>query len=126
MDNIKLYHKSVFWNKRFDIESIELIKSAERAKHFSKHFINDRLNSGLHNRDFTTDDIIQALKQTNGYIFEVETKNGIVTKACIRLNFTIKKDICIVCRHNLIVTAWTCYKDDKHKTLNISKYEKRN
>lgn len=125
MNNIKLYHKDVFWNKRFDIQAIELIKSAEKKRRFSKHFINDRLNSGLYNRDFTADDILQALKMSEkGYIFEIETSNNYITKACIRLNFTDKKDICIVCRYNLIVTAWTCYKNDRHKTLNTSKYEK--
>ena len=30
MDNTRLYHKDVFWDKRFDVQAIELIKSAEK------------------------------------------------------------------------------------------------
>ncbi len=120
MESIKLYHKSVFWEKRFNVEALEIMKSAERSKHFSKHLINDRLQKDK-NRQFTTKDILTAL-QNHGYIFEVETKNNKVTKCCIRFNFTDNKDLIVVCRENIIVTAWTCRKYDTHKTLDISKY----
>ena len=120
MENIKLYHKAVFWEKRFNIEALEIMKSAERAKHFSKHLINDRLQKN-YNRQFTTNDILNAL-QNHGYIFEVETKNGKVVKSCARFNFSNNRDLIIVCRENIIVTAWTCCKNDKHNTLDISKY----
>ena len=74
MENIKLYHKSVFWEKRFNVEALEIMKSAEHAKMFSKHLINDRLQKDK-NRQFTLEDILTALSN-HGYIFEVETKNG--------------------------------------------------
>lgn len=120
MENIKLYHKTIFWEKRFNVEALEIMKSAERAKKFSKHLINDRLQKDK-NRQFTIEDILTALSN-HGYIFEVETKNGKVTKACTRFNFTDNKDLIVVCRESIIITAWTCRKHDIHNTLDISKY----
>lgn len=117
---IKLYHKAVFWEKRFNVEALEIMKSAERAKKFSKHLINDRLQKDK-NRQFTLEDILTVLNN-HGYIFEVETKNGKVTKTCTRFNFTDNEDLIVVCREGIIITAWTCRKHDIHNTLDTSKY----
>ena len=55
-------------------------------------------------------------------LFEVEIIDGHVVKAVIRTNYNRDKDICIVFRKNLVVTAWLNDRHDKHSSLDKSKY----
>jgi hypothetical protein len=120
-----LYHKQVFWKKDFDIESAKLIKSVNR---FSKH-LQEYFDDTSERRNFNADDIIRIvdkLKQFDSVkCFEVETDGHQLQKCVIRCGFNGKKDICIVFRKGLVVTAWLCNKDDRHKTLDKSKYAKK-
>ena len=122
----KLYHRNVFWKTDFDKESADLIKTVNRL---SYHVLDYIENSNAERRQFTARDImtvIDRLKKMNDVkSFEVETDGHKVTKCCVRVNFNEKKDICIVCRFGKVITAWLCSKDDTHKTLNKSKYDRR-
>ena len=118
-----LYHKEVFWKNNFDRDSARLIKSVNRI---SRH-LRDYLDySTADRRSFDLDGIMKvtrALKQMDSVqAFEVETEKGKLTKCVVRVSYNDKKDICLVYRYGFIVTAWLCNKDDKHKTLNKSKY----
>lgn len=120
-----LYHKQVFWKKDFDVESAKLIKTANR---FSKH-LQEYFNDTKDNRNFNASDIIRIVDKLKTFdtvkCFEVETDGHTLQKCVVRCGFNGKKDIILVFRKGLVVTAWLCNKDDNHKTLDKSKYEKR-
>ena len=119
-----LYHKQVFWKKDFDTESAKLIKTVNR---FSKH-LEEYFESNAERRQFDADSIIRIIDKLKTFdnikAFEVETDGHELTKCVVRVGFNGKKDICLVFRKGLVVTAWLCSKDDNHKTLDKSKYER--
>ena len=120
-----LYHRQVYWKKDFDIESAKLIKTVNKfSRHLQEHFADN-----AERRQFDADAIIKIIdklkKFDNIKAFEVETDGRYLTKCVVRVGFNGKKDICIVFRKGLVVTAWLCDKDDNHKTLDKRKYEKR-
>ena len=119
-----LYHKDVFWNLKFDVEALELIKTASRlSRHLQEHIASVDERRGF---DLTgIEKIINEIKKQNSIsCFEVEVENGKVTKAVIRVEYNSRKDICIVFRKWVVVTAWLCNKNDNHKTLDKSKYSR--
>lgn len=120
-----LYHRNVFWKKNFDIESVELIKSANR---FSRH-LQEYFNDTSEKRNFNADDIMRIVDRLKTFdtikAFEVETDGHHLQKCVVRCGFNSRKDICLVFRKGLVVTAWLCNRDDNHKTLDKSRYEKR-
>lgn len=120
-----LYHKQVFWKKEFDVESAKLIKT---VNHFSKH-LKDYFSNNEEKRNFDADSIIKIVEKLKTFdnikAFEVETDEHNLTKCAVRVGFNGKKDICLVFRKGLVVTAWLCNKDDNHKTLDKSKYTRR-
>ena len=67
---------------------------------------------------------LNKIKQNKGYLFEVETDNGQITKAVYRVAYNNNYDMCIVVRYRLIVTAWTNKNTDTHTTLDSDKYIK--
>ena len=120
-----LYHKNVFWKKNFDVDSAALIKTVNRfSKHLTEYFDDTR-----ESRAFTASDIIKAVDKLKTYdtvkAFEVETDGHTLTKCVVRMGYNGKKDIILVFRKGLVVTAWLCDKSDNHKTLDKSRYEKR-
>ena len=120
-----LYHRQVYWKKNFDFESAELIKSAKRfSRHLEEYFDDD-----AERRQFNADSIMRIVEKLKTFdnirAFEVETDGHTLTKCVVRVGFNGKKDICIVFRKGLVVTAWLCNKDDNHRTLDKTKYEKR-
>ena len=121
-----LYHKQVFWKKEFDVESAKLIKT---VNHFSKH-LKDYFSNNEEKRNFDADSIIKIVEKLKTFdnikAFEVETDGHNLTKCAVRVGFNGKKDICLVFRKGLVVTAWLCNKDDNHKTLDKSKYTRGN
>lgn len=120
-----LYHKQVFWKSDFDIESAKLIKTVTR---FSRH-LQDYFESKNENRNFNAEDIMRIVEKLKTFdtvkCFEVETDGHHLQKCVVRCGFNGKKDIILVFRKEFVVTAWLCNKDDNHKTLDKSKYEKR-
>lgn len=119
-----LYHREVSWNKDFDIESAKLIKTAVRfSKHLKEYFDDDS-----ERRQFDADSIMKIIDKLKTFdnikAFEVETDGHNLTKCVVRVGYNGRKDICIVFRKGFVVTAWLCDKDDKHKTLDRSKYDK--
>lgn len=60
-------------------------------------------------------------------IIEVETDdNKIIKKVVVRTKYNKKYDLClaILLENNIVKTVWLNSVEDKHKTLNKSKYEK--
>lgn len=120
-----LYHREISWSETFDTDSARLIKTATRlSRHLQEYLDND--TSERRRFDFEgimgTVEYLKTLESVNS--FEVETENGFLTKCAVRVSYNFKKDICIVFREGLIVTAWLCSKDDKHSTLDKSKYDR--
>jgi hypothetical protein len=59
-------------------------------------------------------------------VIEVGTDNNITcNKVLVRTSYDNKKDICVVCNpyNGKVITLWTNYKNDKHETLDKSKYD---
>ena len=75
-----LYHKNVFWKKSFDIESAELVKSANR---FSRH-LQEYFNSKSERRNFDAKDIMRIVDKLKTFdsikAFEVETDGHTLQK----------------------------------------------
>ena len=122
---VNLYHRQVFWKKDFDVESAKLIKTVNR---FSKH-LEEYFDDNSERRQFDATSIMNIIDRLKTFdnikAFEVETDGHELTKCVVRVGFNGKKDISLVFRKGLVVTAWLCDKDDNHKTLDKSKYEKR-
>ena len=120
-----LYHRTVFWKNNFDSDSARLIKT---VNHLSKHLQDYLEHSKEESRSFDLDGImgtIEYLKRMDSVeSFEVETENGFLTKCVVRVSYNERKDICIVFRRGIAITAWLCNKDDHHSTLDTSKYDK--
>ena len=69
--------------------------------------------------------IINTLRHTNPLEpFEVEVKDNKVVKCVVRTRYDDNKDICIVFRYGIIITAYLDDINDNHETLDYSKYEK--
>lgn len=65
------------------------------------------------------------IKITKNNVIEISTEDNITCdKVLVRTKYDEKKDICIVLLpHNgKVVTLWTNYRDDKHETLDKTKY----
>ena len=120
-----LYHRTVFWKNNFDSDSARLIKTVNRL---SRHLQDYLEHSKEESRSFDLDGImgtIEYLKRMDSVeSFEVETENGFLTKCVVRVSYNERKDICIVFRRGIAITAWLCNKDDNHNTLDTSKYDK--
>lgn len=118
-----LYHKDVFWKNSFNKDSATLIKSVNRI---SRHLQEYLEYSTAERRNFDLDGIMnvtKALKKMDSVqAFEVETEKGKLTKCVVRVSYNNRKDICLVFRYGLVITAWLCSKDDNHKTLDKSRY----
>ena len=124
--NTHLYHREVFWKDNFDKDSARIVKSVYRL---SKHLKDYLYNDNSERRSFDLNGIwktIDTLKTMDSIeSFEVETENGFLTKCVVRVGYNEKKDICLVFRKGLVVTAWLCNKNDKHSTLDKTKYDRR-
>ena len=121
-----LYHKRVFWDKRFDIDARKLMECDNFT--YSQHLIEHLL---MFNKDkkhsITAHDLSRILdnirdRKQNYYLYEVEVENGNVVKAVVRTSYDKENDISIVYRDKCIVTAWLNKKSDRHFTLDKKKY----
>ena len=120
---IKLYHKDVFWLDSFIAQSLTLIKSVKiLSKHLWEHI--DNSTQKRYNIDVAKLYLIlKSINESNCYPFEVETTDDIVTKCVIRCEYDETRDISIVVRDGFVLTSWLNQKDDRHETLDRSKYE---
>jgi hypothetical protein len=67
------------------------------------------------------------IKITKNNTVEVSSEDNItVNKVMVRTTYNEKKDICVVLipQTGKVVTLWMNYKNDKHDTLDKSKYDK--
>ena len=120
-----LYHRNIYWQPQFDIESKQLLLSVTRL---SNHLYDHIENSNKPRYDITTERlylIVQGLCGQDIQPFEVEVdENNKVIKMVVRTSYDDTRDISIVVREGFIVTYWVNFKNDKHSTLDESKYYK--
>ena len=129
--NVKLWHTEVYMPKECLVQVKKQKKMLiDNGYTKSLHIITDRLNNSKfdHKHDYNSKQLESAIFRmvySDVEPFEVETTNSKVTKYVIRIEFDDLRDISIVVRGNVIITAWINYKDDKHYTLDKSKYAKK-
>ena len=121
---MSLYHKNIYWEDWFDKGARKLIKSnLTLSQHLIEHLNN---TDDKHKIDVNKlYSIINTLRHTNPLEpFEVEVEDNKVVKCVIRTKYNDDKDICIVFRYGIVVTAYLDDVNDNHATLDYSKYEK--
>lgn len=121
----KLYHREILWKENFDRDALKLVWSAKRlSKHIMEDYIhNDNIDEKHKYTLKGLSKVFNEIKFENkGYLFEVEEEDGRVIKAVYRISYDEEKDICLVFRYGKIATAWVNFKNDKHFTLDKSKY----
>jgi len=127
--SVALLHSEVFmpkWVKETVMAKERKIRNAYLSKHCEDNLFISNFKHDIEREKLLG--IVNSLKTNPVMPFEVEiTKDGTnynVTKIVIRTNYNDERDISIVLRGNMIVTAWLNYKIDEHKTLDESKYIK--
>lgn len=123
--NKMLYHRDCFWQNSFYNRMRKDLMNEEYmvlSSHLEHHFL-DKTRSHEINRNKLIDCVGNIFYNRRWHeLFEVEIIDGHVVKAVIRTNYNRDKDICIVFRKNLVVTAWLNDRHDKHSSLDKSKY----
>lgn len=120
----KLYHKEVYWEDWFNESAKNLVDSELKlSRHMNEHLDNV---DDKHDVDICKLYLIVKELKKNMLVmpFEVEVDNGKVTKCVIRTKYDGERDISIVFRYGLIVTAYLNENVDLHNSLDYSKYEK--
>jgi hypothetical protein len=129
MENeVKLYHKEVAWDNYFDYVCRKLLSNLNVVvtEHANERFIEKDIDKGY---------VLTLLNfGRKGEIFEVEKQGKFIEKFVIRMAYDLKNDVCIVLRvhfdeetnrrYLIIPTVWLNCRDDKHFTLDETKYEK--
>ena len=114
-----LYHFELNWNEEIQKQIDDALNSDLPLK-FDAHAIDKKFSRKISTNGITK----QKLKK--GYCFEAKVENDKVIKFVIRYGYNdiddlcsvwIPKDICLYCK-----TIWLNKKDDKHITLDESKY----
>lgn len=117
-----LYHRDVYWEDWFDGASRNLVlESLNFTKHMMEHFSSK--NDARY--DYTVSGVLNARRNLLHFHynpFEVELINGVLTKAVYRVGYDKTRDISIVFRRGVIITAWLNNKTDSHSTLDVSRY----
>lgn len=124
-----LLHSEVFmpkWVKDIVIAKEKRLKNVYLSKHCEDNLFISNFKHDIDRERLL--EIVNSLAIHPVLPFEVEiTKEGInysVTKIVVRTSYNDEKDISIVLRGNMIVTAWLNYKTDEHYTLDEGKYIK--
>ena len=128
--NTKLYHKDIYLPQDLINQSIYQQQNTINFV-FTKHLI-ERIESKDHSHNLVTAEkvwnVLSKLKENPIIPFEVETENHNgkekVTKYVIRDKCSMFEDIAIVIRKNRVITAYINDSNDKHFTLDLSKYSK--
>ena len=108
-----LYHKDVYMPSDFD--KYDFLASIDHLK-LSDHFVNRVWHKKL---PIPT---LEAL--ANGEVFEIGKEGNIVVKVCFRLRvYHSHKDLVyVISNFGHLITGWWQSRNDKHYTLDISKY----
>ena len=125
----RLYHKHVYWLKDFDVQAKALFNK-NYSLHLFEHLLYSTDKHGMTMREL--DRIIDELmaNKRNFYLYEVQTDiHDNVYKCALRTSYDLDKDISIVFNSSkdgklIVKTAWLNRKNDKHFTLDKSKYYK--
>lgn len=110
-----LIDKAKQQQRALDSQSIQL------SRHIQNHLDGDCYKHSYNKEGLMM--VLEWLKDNPQTPFEVEVKEGKVTKYVIRTTYDLDRDISIAIRGNFIVTAWLNYVDDTHKTLDLTKYD---
>ncbi|MBD5584021.1 MAG: hypothetical protein HDQ88_02985 [Clostridia bacterium] len=114
-----LYHYEVFWKDEIQ-NQIDIALNSGLPFKFDKHATDNKFKRSISIDGITTE------KLKKGYCFEAEVKNDKVVKFVIRYGYNDTYDLvtvwnprakCLYCK-----TIWLNEKDDKHITLDESKY----
>lgn len=137
----KLFHKDIFMPEGVAESCINLQKRLTRFS-LSEH-VSDHLDAQLSENDSHTyykdmiNHCVKTLKDNPQEAFEVELTKGCdnntwsITKYCVRVPCGGDEDLAIVIRplimkgkliNSAIITAWINKRDDKHDTLDDSRY----
>lgn len=121
-----LYHREVYWKNSFDKQAFNLIKNNKitLTQHFVNHVLYDYVYRYMIDFDSLNIIIDELIEDKEIKPFEVEIENNKVTKAVVRVPYDDTSDISIVFRKNKIITAWLNKREDKHYTLDETKYKK--
>lgn len=123
-----LFNRNVRWSKEFDKICNKLI---QRDYVFTEHLLNQLINGDeKHNIQINLLHFIirEVLRKQEIKPFEVEVIASKITKFCVRTSYNDKKDVCIVFavgEQLTVKTAWLNNKEDKHETLDKTKFKKR-
>lgn len=125
----KLYHKKVYWCANFDTQARALFNK-NYSLHLFEHLLYSKDKHGMTMREL--DRIIDELIDNKRcyFLYEVETKGkDDIVKCVLRTSYDLDKDISIVFaiskdNKNIVKTAWLNNKNDRHFTLDRSKYYK--
>ena len=123
----RLYHKKVYWCATFDSQAKALFNK-NYSLHLFEHLLYSTDKHGMTMREL--DRIIDELMKNkrNYFLYEVQTDiHDNVYKCAIRTSYDLDKDISIVFNLSkdgklIVKTAWLNRKDDRHNTLDKSKY----
>ena len=114
------YHKEIGFKENDVILAKALILVLNRQKIiFSRHSLGELI------QEKNCVEIGQFLKDyvfNFNDIFEIVVNNGIIEKIGFRVNFNEKDVIFMLSNNKTVITCWTCYKIDKHYTLNKNNY----
>ena len=122
-----LHHKEVNWEKSFDYALNYLVRrNMELTEHLWEHLTTkDKPKYDIdYNKLMAICKNVYAHKQPHLHLFEVETddETGMIVKAVFRTDYDRKRDISIVVKDDIIITAWLNAYKDRHKTLNKERY----
>lgn len=126
----KLYHKDVYMPERLIKPALQLIKTIDIGRGYA---IGDHVENALNGLDSRWSHRLDYVPFSRAFnrikhgvdvnIFEIETKDDIVTKCVVRTTYGTYSDISFVVRRGKICSAWKNRKDDAHGTLDVTKYE---
>ena len=124
-NEFNLYHNEVFMPKWLQDEVFKLLDF--KIVTFSKHVKKNKNKNKSHTYTLReVDTKIKEIKLNKKEAFEIETKNGKVSKFCIRIQCNENEDITIVFMEKedtlFVKTAWKNSHDDIHYTLDKTKY----
>lgn len=107
-----LYHKSLGFPRWFRKPAGTL--TLRYSRHAKKAARNDRYGAIR---------LPQVLDLSCGDVFEIETDRNTVVKYCVRVRYCNKFDLTIVVNSDgLVRTVWLNDRQDRHRTLNASRY----
>lgn len=122
----KLYHKDICFPSDYKRHTDTIIN---KPYILSRHIL-ERLNKADSKHNITLNELNRAIfkiKFNCPKPFEIEMVDGVITKCVVRIKYDKLQDISVVFQdkgdHVKINTIWLNKCDDKHKTLDMTKYE---